>query len=65
LGLSLEFGLRLFHGVPGVVFRIVFVIGAIVSDAPDDFFGIVASREGALGVGPIALGLRDDFSRAA
>ncbi|MGH9713658.1 MAG: hypothetical protein ACRD5M_10205 [Candidatus Acidiferrales bacterium] len=41
-----------------VVFRIVLFVGAIVGDAPDDFFGIMASCEGTLRVGAIALGLQ-------
>ena len=43
--------------VARVVNRIVFVFRAIVGDALDDDFGVVAASESALRVGPIVLGL--------
>jgi len=45
------------NGVPCVIIRIVFVFRAIVGDALDHYFGVVAAGEGALGVGPIVFGL--------
>ena len=56
--------LGLFDGVAGIVFGVVLVVGAVVGDAPDDFFRIVTSRECALCVGPIPLGLGERFSLA-
>ena len=47
----------LHHRMPGVITWIVFVIRAVVGDALNDDFGIVAAGEGALRVGPIVLGL--------
>jgi hypothetical protein len=41
---------------------IVLFVGAEVGDAPDNLFGIVASRKGAFGVCPIAFGLRERLS---
>lgn len=61
----LQFGLRLRDGVPGVVFRVVLLICTVIRDAADDFFLVVSSREGALRVGPIALGLSECFWRTA
>ena len=50
---SLGFG----HGVACVIIRIGFVVCAVVSDALDYDFGVVAAGEGAFRVGPIAFGL--------
>ena len=54
----LQGGLCFRDGVTGVVFGIVFFAGAIVDNAAHDFFRVVAACKGALGIRPIALGLR-------
>ena len=43
--------------VPCVVIRIVFIFRAVVGDALNHDFGIVAASERTLRVGPIVLGL--------
>ena len=35
------------------VFGVVLFVGAVISDAPNDLFGVVASCKGSLRVGPI------------
>ena len=40
----LQIGLSVSDGVPRIILRIVFVIGAIVSDPADHFFGVVTAR---------------------
>ena len=49
----LNSGSRLQDGALRVVFRIVFVMRAIVGDTAHDFLRVVASRKGAFGVRPI------------
>jgi hypothetical protein len=49
--------LGLSYGSSSVVIGVRFIFGAIVGNGSNDFFGIVATSEGALGVSPIALGL--------
>jgi hypothetical protein len=44
-------------GAAWVIVRIAFVVRAVVSDALDGDFGVVASGEGALRVSPIMFGL--------
>ena len=56
-GSSVQFRLSLRDGVPRVVIRIVFVFRAVVGDALNHDFGIVAASEGTLRVGPIVFGL--------
>ena len=56
-GSSVQVRLGLRDGVPCVVIRIVFIFRAVVGDALNHDFGIVAASEGALRVGPIVLGL--------
>src|SRR5260370_14446643 len=46
---------RFFYGVAGVVWVLIF--GAVVGNAANDFFGVVAARQGTLCVRPIVLGL--------
>ena len=52
---QLRLGFR--DGMPCVVIRIVFIFRAVVGDALNHDFGIVAASEGALRIGPIVLGL--------
>ena len=47
--------LCLCDGVPCVINRIGFILRAVVGDALDNDFGVVAAGEGALGVGPVGL----------
>lgn len=54
-GIERCLGLR--HGAASVVFGVGFILCAVVSDALDDYFGVVAACEGALRIGPIAFGL--------
>src|SRR5229473_1090023 len=49
--------LCLCDGVPCVINRIGFILRAVVGDALDNDFGVVAAGEGALGVGPVVFGL--------
>ena len=56
-GFLLQLSLSLRHRAPCVIIRIVFVFRAVVGDALNDDFGIVAAGEGALRVGPIVFGL--------
>jgi hypothetical protein len=46
-----EVGLCLCDCMPGVVRGVVLVSGAVVGDAADDCFGVVAPRQGTLCVG--------------
>src|SRR5579864_5471387 len=46
------------YRVASVVLGIVFFVGAVVGDALDDFFGIIAAGESPHGVRPIPFGLR-------
>jgi len=52
---ELRLGFR--DGMACVILRIVFIFRAVVGDALNHDFGIVAASEGALRVGPIVLGL--------
>jgi len=52
-----QVSLSLRDSVPCVVIRIVFIFRAVVGDAPNHDFGIVAASERTPRVGPIALGL--------
>src|SRR5579859_2887421 len=56
-GRNFALGQRLFHRVTGVVIGICFILRAVVSNALDHYFWVVAPGEGALRVGPIVLGL--------
>ena len=53
--LELLLGFR--DSMPRIVNRIVFVFPAIVGDALNDHFGVVATSESAFRIGPIVLGL--------
>src|SRR5258708_34210043 len=57
--LSFLFKLRLgfHHCVARAVVRFRFVLRAIVRDALDDYFGVGAAGESAIGVGPVVSGL--------
>jgi hypothetical protein len=44
-------------GEAGVVVGIGFVVGAIVGNSANDFFGVIPACEGALGICPIGFGL--------
>ena len=46
---ALQVGLRFRNCVARVVFGVVFIVGAVVGDVPDDFFRIVASRRARFG----------------
>src|SRR5271156_1517879 len=54
-GFERRLGLR--HGAASVVFGVRFILCAVVGDALNDDFVIVAAGEGALGVSPIVFGL--------
>jgi hypothetical protein len=54
--------LRFCNGAPSVVIRIGFIVRAVIGDALNHDFGIVAAREDALRVGPIVLGLAFVFA---
>ena len=45
------------HGVASIIFRISFIFGAVVGDALDHDFGIVAAGKRALGISPIVFRL--------
>jgi hypothetical protein len=49
--------LGLSNGKPCVVLGITLIARPILNNLLDDFFGFVASREGALGEGPVVFGL--------
>src|SRR5260221_87685 len=51
-----QINLSLHESVPGIILGVVFVFGAVVSDALDKHFGIVAAGQSALGGGPGVLG---------
>ena len=40
-----------------IVLEVMFVSGSIVSNSANDFFGVVATRQGTFCVGPVVLGL--------
>ena len=60
--LRLESRLSVTDGETGVVFGVVLFVGAEISDAPNDLFGVVASCKGPLRVGPIPFGLGERLS---
>ena len=54
---GIERSLGLHDGKPRVVIRIVFIFRAVVGDALNHYFGIVAAGQGALRIRSIVLGL--------
>jgi hypothetical protein len=53
--LRVESGSRFFDGVAGAVWVLFF--GAVVGNTANDFFGVVAAGESALGNSPVAFRL--------
>src|SRR5437870_2739383 len=45
---SSDLSLSFLYSVSGVVFRIVLIIGAVIRDAANHFFGVIAAGEGAI-----------------
>src|SRR5262252_10563949 len=48
-----DFCLGFAHSESRIVFRIVLVIGTVISDAANHFIGVVTASEGTLGEGPV------------
>ena len=41
----------------GIVVRVGFIARTVLRNLPNDIFGVIASREGAFGEGPVVFGL--------